>query len=88
LKKNIKYLTACCEYYQASVDYQAKLATAQSYYNQLNLAYTALNMAQTTQLVSKSALLKEFYSKFFRYIQEGTWNSEEYYDDEQYYLDA
>jgi hypothetical protein len=45
-------------------------------------------MAQTTQLASKSALLKEFYSKFFRYIQEGTWNSEEYYDDEQYYLDA
>lgn len=88
LEKNIKYLTACCEYYQASVDYQAKLATAQSYYNQLNLAYTALNMAQTTQLASKSALLKEFYSKFFRYIQEGTWNSEEYYDDEQYYLDA
>ena len=88
LEKNIKYLTACCEYYQASVDYQAKLTTAQNYYNQLNLAYTALNMAQTTQLASKSALLKEFYSKFFRYIQEGTWNSEEYYDDEQYYLDA
>ena len=42
-----------------------------------------------TILISyKKALYKAFYEKFYRFIQEGTWNSEEYYDDEKYYLDA
>lgn len=34
------------------------------------------------------ALDKEFYTKYSRYIQEGSWNSEDYYDDLAYYLDA
>ena len=34
------------------------------------------------------ALDKEFYTKYSRYIQEGSWNSEDYYDDLDYYLDA
>ena len=34
------------------------------------------------------ALDKAFYSKYSRYIQEGSWNSEDYYDDLAYYLDA
>ena len=34
------------------------------------------------------ALNLKFYTKYGRYIQEGTWQSEEYMDDNLYYLDA
>ena len=30
----------------------------------------------------------EFYKKYARFIQEGTWSSEDYYNDDLYYLDA
>lgn len=30
----------------------------------------------------------QFYKKYSRYIQEGTWSSEDYYNDDLYYLDA
>lgn len=33
-------------------------------------------------------LNQQFYKKYSRYIQEGTWSSEDYYDDDLYYLDA
>lgn len=33
-------------------------------------------------------LNREFYKKYSRYIQEGTWSSEDYYNDDLYYLDA
>lgn len=36
----------------------------------------------------KIELNKAFYSKYSRFIQEGTWINEEYVDDEKYYADA
>jgi phage-related minor tail protein len=36
----------------------------------------------------KKELNRLFYKKFSRFIQEGTWISEEYYDDEKYFYDA
>lgn len=36
----------------------------------------------------KIRLNKAFYSKYSRFIQEGTWINEEYVDDEKYYADA
>lgn len=36
----------------------------------------------------KIKLNKAFYSKYSRFIQEGTWINEEYVDDEKYYADA
>ena len=36
----------------------------------------------------KIALNKAFYTKYSRFIQEGTWIDEEYIDDEKYYADA
>ena len=36
----------------------------------------------------KSALYKEFNSKYGRYVKEGSWISEEYQDPDLYYLDA
>lgn len=39
-------------------------------------------------LAEKEKLHKLFYTKYSRYIQEGTWISEDYIDDNLYYLDA
>jgi hypothetical protein len=39
-------------------------------------------------LSHKLALNTLFYKKYSRFIQEGTWLSEEYIDDEKYYADA
>lgn len=36
----------------------------------------------------KRILTKEFYKKYAKYIREGTWISEDYYDEDLYYLDA
>ena len=39
-------------------------------------------------LNEKGEIEKEFYKKYSRFIQEGTWTSQDYIDDELYYLDA
>ena len=36
----------------------------------------------------KDALNYNFYRKYYRFIQEGTWVKEDYVDDEKYYVDA
>lgn len=36
----------------------------------------------------KSAIEKEFYKKYSRFLEEGTWSSQNYIDPELYYLDA
>lgn len=44
---------------------------------------------QQEQYVEKiEELDKKFYDKYSRFIQEGSWTSEDYYDDNLYYLDA
>lgn len=101
--KNIKYLTNCGEYYQARYDFNQKKVLAKARYNDLKLEYDYLYKDQASlnpdpdrvhfdginELNRKKELLhKAFYEKFYRFIQEGTWNNEEYYDDEKYYLDA
>ena len=40
------------------------------------------------KVVQKKELNKEFYQKYSRFIQEGSWISEDYIDDNLYYLDA
>lgn len=40
------------------------------------------------KLIEKERLNKNFYHKYSRFIQEGSWISEDYIDDELYYLDA
>ena len=39
-------------------------------------------------LEEKAEIEKEFYAKYSRFIQEGTWESTDYIDNELYYLDA
>lgn len=61
----------------------------------LNSAITAKENAikgkeqqRDTLLNHKKILNKLFYTRFSRFIQEGTWVSEEYVDDDKYYNDA
>jgi hypothetical protein len=37
---------------------------------------------------SKENLNKLFFKKYYRFIQEGSWKEEKYFDDTLYYLDA
>lgn len=43
---------------------------------------------QDSIVEQKKTLNETFFAKYGAYLQEGTWNSEEYYDDSLYYLDA
>ena len=60
------------------------------------LTYTLKSTSNAVGLVEqinrlqaeKDAITKEFYSKYSRFIQEGTWSSTEYIDSNLYYLDA
>lgn len=72
--------------------------TAAAARNNLTAQETALNTVTTEQsnieeklkkiAEQKEELNKRFYTKYARYIQEGTWISEDYIDDNLYYLDA
>ena len=51
--------------------------------------YVANVDADQEQIIADlRALNKQFYTKYARFIQEGTWSSEDYWDDDLYYLDA
>lgn len=66
--------------------------------NNLNISVENLNnyingenglIAQQEEYIDKiEALDKKFYEKYSRFIQEGSWTSEDYYDDNLYYFDA
>lgn len=45
--------------------------------------------ARQDEIIEELGILnKQFYVKYARFIQEGTWTSEDYWDDDLYYLDA
>ena len=50
--------------------------------------YPGYEGAEKQLIDSKKQLEKEFYKKYSRYIQEGTWTSQNYVNPELYYLDA
>lgn len=64
-------------------------------YDRLVVSYDKLSAKKESLLkqideatANKKEENKKFYKKYSRFIQEGTWQSEEYIDDEKYYLDA
>lgn len=85
---NIHYLVTCGEQYQAKADFTQKKSEAESRYEALKTQYDEIAAQVKEAIEDKEDLHKAFYSAFYRFIQEGTWNSEEYYDDEKYYLDG
>ena len=75
--------------YQSTITYYSSLSTRNR--NLLN-AYTQKYNTISEQLVSvrklKDKLNQDFANKYYRFIQEGTWNSEDYWDPELYYQAA
>lgn len=54
----------------------------------LKPAIERLETRQEELVAEKEALDTAFFAKYGVYLQEGTWNSEDYYNDSRYYLDA
>lgn len=52
------------------------------------LTSTEKHETEPRLLLEKEALNEAFYKKYSRFLQEGSWNSEDYTDDNLYYLDA
>ena len=50
--------------------------------------YIGLKQQIETKLEEKNQVEKDFYAKYSRFIQEGTWESTNYIDNELYYMDA
>ena len=67
---------------------QLQLASLQDMVEQLESAIEDLEQAQESIIEQKEDLNEAFFTKYGSYLQEGTWVSEEYYDDTLYYLDA
>lgn len=54
----------------------------------LETSLTALQSSQDQIIEQLKELNKQFFIKYAPYIQEGTWSSEDYWNDDLYYLDA
>ena len=63
------------------INYKQKIVTKQS-------EYSSIENTLKEYYEQKEALNRLFYETYSRFIQEGTWISEEYMDDEKYYIDA
>ena len=68
--------------------YQDLNAALQISLENLNESIKNLNTRQDEIIDELTALNKAFYVKYARFIQEGTWTSEDYWNDDLYYLDA
>ena len=72
-------------------DAQNNLNEAQNRYEELNRILTSRdksNNGEERLLLQKQELHDAFYKKYSRFLQEGSWISEDYIDDNLYYLDA
>ena len=66
------------------------LTTAQNRYDEINRILTSKeeSNSEARLLIDKENLHRKFYTKYSRFLQEGSWISEDYVDDNLYYLDA
>lgn len=69
---------------------KTNLDAAQARYDELNriLASRKEEDAEISLLIQKEVLHRAFYKKYSRFLQEGSWISEDYIDDNLYFLDA
>ena len=69
---------------------KSNLDTAQARYDFLTRALSSEEESEDEErlLLEKKVLNEKFYKKYSRFLQEGSWISEDYIDDELYYLDG
>ena len=92
---SIAYLKTVVDNYGALVEnVTTNLTNTQARYDRLTRELSSREAPTSEQseerrlLLEKEALNKQFYKKYSRFLQEGSWISEDYIDDELYYLDA
>lgn len=68
--------------------YQAQLANIEISLPALEARIAQLELEQSYYIGLIEELDAKFYSKYSRFIQEGSWTSDDYYDDDLYYYDA
>lgn len=68
--------------------YQDSLRKLEVSVGNLTNTITQLEEENKNELTKKENLEKDFYKRFSRFIQEGSWTSQDYLDENLYYLDA
>ena len=83
-----KYFNEYAEYSTQKHEADIKVPELESDITELQTTYNALVDTIQTLKDHKIALNNLFFTRYSRFIQEGSWIDEEYYDDEKYYNDA
>lgn len=83
-----KYLQEYATYKQIEIQEGTNKTHWESKKNKKQKEYDDLWKTLEKYYEQKEALNKLFYERYSRFIQEGTWISEDYVDDEKYYIDA
>lgn len=79
------------KYNNQQIIYDTKSAEATSWYSQYidtSNKYTAADETIKVLQKRKEALSRDFLTKYSIYVKEGTWQSDDYIDDNLYYIDA
>lgn len=84
----ISYLTKTINAEKMMKDNENQLISNKKIRDNIGTQLEEINAQLTSIRADKNQLDEEFYKKFARFLQEGTWISEDYLDDTEYYLNA
>ena len=87
-EKLVNYVVEAAQYYQAAIDYNAKLGDARATLDRYEAKQQSLQNDLLDRITQKQTLNTNFFKKYSRFIQEGTWTSESYTDENLYFYDA
>lgn len=73
---------------QSKLSYEESLGKLEVSVSNLTSTIEEMEKANEQLLEEKAVLEEAFYKKFSRFIQEGSWTSQDYLDENLYYLDA
>lgn len=73
---------------QSKASYEESLAKLETSVSNLTSAIGEMEKANEQLIKEKTVLEEAFYKKFSRFIQEGSWTSQDYLDENLYYLDS
>lgn len=83
-----EFLTEAEVYLKAIQDFQALMEQAVARKEYYQTRADEVQEQLDSLVIQKQKLNEEFYNKYYRFLQEGSWIQEDYIDDELYYLDA
>ena len=84
----LKYKTSLAQLINIQVQHKPLYLTAKQNLDNAQAMYDEIQEYLEVLATQKRALNLQFYKKYSRFIQEGSWIKEDYVDDNLYYLDA